>query len=313
MASRSRKRGVLSHVRSRPTGAATSRARWARWEVSAASAAAQCRRLFVAERDGRVAGAVRASLLHDSSVGGRAEATPHVHPDHRGHGVGHALAAAAEKHLAAVGATHVYAWTNDEPGTHPFAERHGYRRSRAGRVLRLDLTAAAPPLLPLPTGVRLHTGRDLDADPQSLYVVETEAGADEPSDGPADATTYEDWLRRTWERPFTDLDLTSVVSLDGEVVSFTLAATDGRGRHVSAMPGTRRAFRGRGLARLAKTASLHRARDADCTDAFTGNDAANAPMLAISQAFGYRPFSNEWRYVHELGRGSHGEACCRRP
>ena len=61
------------------------------------------------------------------------------------------------------------------------------------------------------------------------------------------------------------------------------------------MTGTRRAFRGQGLARLAKTASLRRARDAGCTEAFTGNDAANAPMLALNTAFGYRPFAAEWR------------------
>ncbi|GAU66293.1 putative acetyltransferase [Streptomyces sp. NBRC 110611] len=293
------RRLAVPHLLSTPQGVA--------WEISTA-AAAQRRRLFVAERDGRVVGALRASLLHDSSVPGRAEATPHVHPDHRGRGVGHALLTSAEEHLTAVGATHLYAWANDTPGAHAFAERHGYRRTRAGRILRLDLTAAALPPLPspLPPGVRLLTGADLDADPRPLYAVEAEAAADEPGDVPADATTYEDWLRRTWEHPLTDLDLTSVVTLDGEAVSFTLAMTDGRGRYVSAMTGTRRAVRGRGLARLAKTASLHRARDTGCTDAFTGNDAANAPMLAINQSFGYRPFADEWRYVRELRRDAEG-------
>ncbi|MFI9079271.1 GNAT family N-acetyltransferase [Streptomyces sioyaensis] len=154
----------------------------------------------------------------------------------------------------------------------------------------------------LPPGVRLHTGADFEADPRRLYEADAEAAADEPGDVPADAIAYEGWLLRTWEHPPLDLDLTSVVTVDGEIASFTLAATDGRTRYSCATAGTRRAFRGRGLARLAKTASLRRARAAGYTEAVTGNDAANAPMLAVDQAFGYRPCAGEWRCVHELRR-----------
>ncbi|WP_310717604.1 GNAT family N-acetyltransferase [Streptomyces lydicus] len=268
------------------------------------AAPAQSLRLIVAELDGRIVGAVRATLLHDSSVPGRAAAALHVHPDHRGRGIGHALLTSAEEHLSAAGATRLFAWAVDAPGPHAFAENRGYRRTRPARFLRLDLAAAAltPLPSPLPSGVRLRTGADLDADPRPLHAADAEVSADEPGDVAADAMTYEDWLVRTWEHPLIDLDLTSVVTVDGEVAAYSLAATDGLGRYTSAMTGTRRAFRGQGLARLAKTASLHRARDAGCTEAFTGNDAANAPMLAINRAFGYQQFAAEWRYAKELGR-----------
>lgn len=274
------------------------------WEVSTAPTARQLR-LFVAELDGRVVGSTRAALLYDSSVPGQAAATPYTHPDFRGRGIGHALLTSAEEHLSAVGATHLFAWAVDEPDSLAFAERHGYRRTRPARYLRLDLATAALPPLPtaLPPGVELRTGADLEADPRLLYTADAEASADEPGDVATDTMTYEDWLLHTWEHPSVDLDLTSVVTVDGEVAAFSLAATDGLGYYSSAMTGTRRAFRGRGLARLAKTASLCRARDAGCTEAFTGNDSANAPMLAINRAFGYRPFAEEWRYVRELGRG----------
>ena len=126
--------------------------------------------------------------------------------------------------------------------------------------------------------------------------------ADEPGDVTCDAMAYDDWLLHTWEHPHIDLDLTSVVTVDGEIAAFALAATDGRARYSSAMTGTRRAFRGQGLARLAKTASLRRARDAGCTEAFTHNDADNVPMLAVNHAFGYRPFAGAWRYVREAAR-----------
>lgn len=64
--------------------------------------------------------------------------------------------------------------------------------------------------------------------------------------------------------------------------------------------GTRRAFRGRGLARTVKHDSLTRSRAAGYREAFTGNDADNAPMLAVNRWFGYEPFLSEWRYVKEL-------------
>ena len=67
------------------------------------------------------------------------------------------------------------------------------------------------------------------------------------------------------------------------------------------MTGTARAHRGRGLAKLAKTDSLHRARAAGHTDAVTGNDAGNGPMLAINKWLGYEIRATEVQHVRELG------------
>ncbi|MFG2207733.1 GNAT family N-acetyltransferase [Streptomyces sp. NPDC048638] len=290
------RRASLPFLVSTPQGVA--------WQVAGAPPA-QRLRLFVAESDGRVVGSVHSGLLHESSVPGQGAASPQVHPDHRRRGVGGALLTAAEQHLSAAGATRLFAWAVDEPGPLAFARLRGYRPSRPAHCLRLDLTAAALPPLPgeLPPGVRVCTGADFGADPRPLFAADAEAAADEPGDVAADALDYDDWLRTTWEHPCIDLDLTSVVTVDGRVAAFSLALTDGLGRYSSAMTGTRRAFRGRGLARLAKNHSLHRARDAGCTEAFTGNDATNAPMLAINRAFGYRPFGGEWRCVREVGQG----------
>jgi hypothetical protein len=67
------------------------------------------------------------------------------------------------------------------------------------------------------------------------------------------------------------------------------------------MTGTARAHRGRGLAKLAKNDSLHRARAAGYTEAFTGNDTGNGPMLAINKWFGYEICATEVHHVRELG------------
>lgn len=85
------------------------------------------------------------------------------------------------------------------------------------------------------------------------------------------------------------------------MAAFSAANTDGLTRYWSGMTGTRRAYRNRGLAKLAKTDSLHRARAVGYTDAYTGNDADNGPMLAINTWFGYRICATEVRHVHNIG------------
>ncbi|MFH8345692.1 GNAT family N-acetyltransferase [Streptomyces sp. NPDC018045] len=271
------------------------------WDVAQAPAARRLR-VFVAEAGGRVVGMAKASVRHDSSTPGQGVATALVDPGFRGRGAGSALLDAAEDHLAGVGTRHLHAYAHDDPRSLAFAQRRGYRRLRPARYLRLDLAhAVLPPLSArLPPGTELRTAADLGADPRPLFEADAEVTADEPDDLTVDAMTYEDWLVHTWEHPVIDLDLTTVVTVGGEIAAFSLAGTDGRGRYSSQMTGSRRAHRGRGLAKLAKTASLLRARDAGCTEAFTSNDAENAPMLAINATLGYRPFTTEWHCVRAL-------------
>ncbi|POX36645.1 GNAT family N-acetyltransferase [Streptomyces sp. Ru73] len=271
------------------------------WEAVNAPAA-QHFQILVAELDGRLIGAAKTGLVHDSTLPGQAVANPMVHPAHRGHGAGRALLAAAEERLAALGATRISAWVGDDGRSPEFAERNGYRRSRTSRFLRLDLARTPLPPLPdrLPPGVELRTAADFGADPHPLYVLDAEATCDEPGDMPSDAMSYEDWLTSTWEHPDIDLGLTTVAVVDGEPAAFSAVAADGLGRCSSAMTGSKRAFRGRGLAKLAKLRALHEARAAGCTEAFTGNDATNAPMLAINRAFGYQPYATEWRCLRDL-------------
>ncbi|QGV81407.1 GNAT family N-acetyltransferase [Streptomyces ficellus] len=260
-------------------------------------------RLLVAEKDGEVVGTAYVGVAYDSSEPGQAYATPHVHPDHRGHGAGGLLLRTAEEHLAAEGATSLYAYVMDEPGSLGFAEKRGYRPTRSSHFQRLDLTGTDLPELPgtLPPGVALRTAADYEADPRPMFVADAEATADEPSDIATDFDDYEDWIRHTWNNPLLDRDLSTVVTVDGEVAAYTAAFTDGGTRYVSGMTGTLRAHRGRGLAKLAKTDSLRRARAAGCTDAYTCNDGANGPMLAINKWFGYEVCATEVRHVRTLG------------
>ncbi|MFF4582756.1 GNAT family N-acetyltransferase [Streptomyces sp. NPDC001373] len=261
-------------------------------------------RLLVAETaDGRVVGTAHVGLAHDSPRPGQSYVNACVDPAARACGAGTALLRAAEEHLAEHGAVDAYAWVLAEPANRSFAERHGYRPSRSSKFLRLNLVEAALPPLPreLPAGVEVRPASAFAADPRPLFEADAEATADEPSDVPASLDDYQRWLDGVWHDPTLDHELTSVVLVDGAVAAFSAARTDGRTRYSSAMTGTRRAFRGRGLAKLAKTDSLRRARAAGYTDAFTGNDAGNGPMLAINEWFGYEICATETRYTKKLG------------
>ncbi|MFJ3928112.1 GNAT family N-acetyltransferase [Streptomyces sp. NPDC090022] len=261
-------------------------------------------RILVAQTpDGHVVGTAQAGIAHDSPEPGRSYLNAYVDPAHRGRGAGTALLRTAEAYLAAEGAVDVYAWVLDEPGHRAFAERHGYRASRSAHFLRLDLTAGTLPAPPdaLPAGVELRPGSAFAADPRPLFEADAETTADEPGDIDTEFDDYEDWVRHTWNNPDLDKDLTTVVLVDGAVAAFTAALTDGGTRYASAMTGTLRAHRGRGLARLAKADSLRRARAAGYTEAFTGNDAGNAPMLAVNARFGYEICATEVRHAKRLG------------
>ncbi|MGW5615942.1 N-acetyltransferase family protein [Streptomyces sp. NPDC003877] len=255
---------------------------------------------LVAEEDGEIIGTAQVSVAHDSPEPGQGSANIYVRPGRRHRGAGSLLLRTAEERLAALGLTKLFAWVLDEPENRVFAERNGFRASRSAYFLRLDLARALPPRQDPPAGVELRTAADFADDPRALFDLDAEVVADEPSDIDVEFTDYEAWLEENWRHPLLNRDLTTVAVVDGRPAAFSVAHTDGT-RYGTAMTGTAREFRGRGLAKLAKNDSLHRARAAGYTEAFTGNDTGNEPMIAINTWFGYEIAATEVRYVRELG------------
>ncbi|MFJ9339597.1 GNAT family N-acetyltransferase [Streptomyces sp. NPDC101733] len=291
------RRAALPFMVNTPAGVA--------YEVARAHPGSHLRVLIAEDRDGLALGTARVGIAHDSPEPGQGFVNAYVDPAHRGLGVGTALLRVAEEHLVARGAVDSYAWVLDEPAHRAFAERHGYRPSRSAHFLGLDLASAALPPRPvaasLPAGVELRPGSAFAADPRPLFEADAEVSADEPSDLPVELDDYADWLDGVWNDPTLDHELTTVALVDGVVAAFSAARTDGVDRYSSAMTGTRRAFRGRGLAKLAKTDSLHRAREAGYTVAFTGNDTGNGPMLAVNRWLGYEIRATEIRHTKTSG------------
>ncbi|MFE0651738.1 GNAT family N-acetyltransferase [Streptomyces sp. NPDC059534] len=260
-------------------------------------------RLLVAvAEDGGIVGTAQVGIAHDAPEPGIGYVNVYVDPAYLGRGAGTLLLRTAEEYLAERGAHTLYSWVLDAPENRAWAERHGYAPSRSAHFLRLDLTTAElPPLQAPPAGVELRTAEDFAADPRPLFELDAVTTADEPGDVGTELADYAHWRETTWDHPHLDRALTTVVLVDGVPAAFSAAQTDGLGRYCSGMTGTAPAFRGRGLAKLAKNTSLHRARAAGCTEAFTGNDAGNGPMLAINAWFGYEIGATEVRHVRTIG------------
>ncbi|MER5640113.1 GNAT family N-acetyltransferase [Kitasatospora sp. NPDC002227] len=256
-------------------------------------------RLLLAELDGRVAGSARVTVHTDSSVPGQGSANVSVLPAARGRGAGRALLAAAEQHLTAHGVTTVHSWVDDTPEALAFAGARGYRKGRQAHFARLDLTGELRPVPALPPGVELRTVASFAADPSPIYRLDVAGTEDEPGEVDAAGQEYESWLEEVWRHPEQDHELATVALVDGVPAAFSAVRTDGATRYWSAFTTTAAAFRGRGLAKLAKTDSLHRARAAGLTQAYTNNDDSNAPMLAVNAWLGYEICASEWQFTRE--------------
>ncbi|MFE7131573.1 GNAT family N-acetyltransferase [Streptomyces sp. NPDC057638] len=258
---------------------------------------------LVAELDGEIAGVADAALLPDSREPGRAELSVRVDPARRGRGVGAALLRAAEAHLAAVGAWEVSGWAGDEPAARAFARRHGYRSLDISHIQRLDLARVALPRPSAPPpGVAVRVVAEYENDPRPVHRADIEATTIDPADVEEGYAEYEEWLEHTWGDPLFDRELSTLVVVDGRIVSLAFVESDRDRRCLCAVTATVPERRGRGYATLAKAAALRLARARGMTESFTSNDSGNAAMLAINERFGYAICGGEVRQRRDLAR-----------
>jgi GNAT superfamily N-acetyltransferase len=261
-----------------------------------------CRRWWCAEDGGRVIGWATVGLIVETSEPGVAQLDVDVHPDHRRRGIGSLLLAAGEDHARAVGARRAYAWARGDDATTAFARRHGFAHRSSSQMLVLDPRTVEPP--DVPAGVEVRPFSEFAGDPRELFDVDAVAMLDEPNEITLDALAYDVWLERWWNQPLVDKDASMAAVLDGRAVSLTWLHSDREhGRAGNNGTGTLPAYRGRGLARLAKQASLVSAAELGTTRVYTGNDETNAPMLAINRRLGYEPCSTMSTWTREYVTG----------
>lgn len=236
-------------------------------------------RRAVCEVDGRVVGVARLRVHDDDDNAG---VMVMVDPFHRSRGLGSALLQWAEPLLQSSGSVRATAIVEDDDGSRAAADRWGYRLTRSFQKVAVDPSSVPEPQ-PAPPG---HEVVALDGvGPRAIWEAHQQVARDDPS-GLTLPQPYEEWLAG-WDDPRSRPDLGRAVLFDGALAAYTLvgAAED---RAWSDMTGTLPAHRGRGLALLAKQHALRACAAAGIELAFTGNDQANLPMVAVNRRLGYR-------------------------
>ena len=261
------------------------------------SAARRMLSLVCEDAAGRVIACGSTGLHIDSTVDGEYAMSVVVDPGYRRQGAGslvyERLRAYQDEHRAA----RVVARAA-EPEAVAFAERRGFEPSRSERISRLELSELPEPP-GVPDGYRLAPLSEVD-DLASVYAWESAVAGDIPADHPYAPPPYGIWLEEVIGHPHLDHDASVLLFHGGTVAAMTQIERVGD-RLWSGLTGTRPEHRGRGLGTVVKAYGLARARDAGARTAYTSNDEANAPMLAVNVRLGYRPHVTQRLLVRRAG------------
>jgi GNAT superfamily N-acetyltransferase len=250
--------------------------------------------MLAAEVDGRMVGWSNAWRNTYSPEPGVGFLDVIVAPDHQRRGLGARLMSGSLEHLDAIGIHKARAMSVDGAAQRAVAARFGFVEVYASSTSALDPGTVEP--LPVPEGVMLRSFAEIE-DPRPIYDLDHEVSRDVPGDDDFGSMTFEQWKAQMWHTVFADVDASLVAYVDGQPAAVTMLRIDRPShRAQNNLTGTRRSYRGRGLARLLKTHSLHRAALAGATIAFTDNDETNTAMLNINRELGYRHSSRrvEW-------------------
>jgi RimJ/RimL family protein N-acetyltransferase len=233
-------------------------------------------RVWVAEEEGRVVGFALARFKWATS-------SPDVGRI-RGHVASHELFEQAEQHLLSHGARTIV--THGPSESWPLFEHRGYAPSREVIVSALE---PRPVQLSARDDVLVRSLRDLADREHEVYSLYMETDADMPGELVEDNVSFDEWYAETLEHPDLARDGSFVVLLDDRPVALAFLAVD-RDRQLgwNEMTGTLAEHRGRGLATLAKLATVQWAAEQGLRCVYTSNDGENVAMLAVNRRLGYR-------------------------
>ena len=262
---------------------------------------------WLAEDGGEVVGCAHAHFDRYSGRPDVAFVEVAVRAPWRQRGLGGLLYEAAEEHLRTHGAGRLLGEGADDPATMRFAAARGWRHTMTRRLSSLD-----PRSVDLAEFTRLRAEKaregfalasfeELRDRPRDVFDVDAAASRDIPLDEPMTKFEFDQWHKDHWENPQITFDGSFAVLVDGRPVSFAMLHADlETGKADNDMTGTVREYRGRGLARLAKLASIAWAAENGITAITTENDETNAAMLALNVSLGYRPVATQLAFVRDL-------------
>jgi GNAT superfamily N-acetyltransferase len=262
--------------------------------------------LWVAEAENRIVGWAETRIRWTTSVRDVGDLWVYVVPSERSRGFGAALYSEAERYLLGLEARVLESWTYTDAGAR-LLEARGFRSTGKEQVSVLEPDRADLTMLPAleaqkaAEGFRLAALRDVRDRVEQLHRVYAAASADVPEFFREDDVRLEEWRRETLEHPQLSQEGSFVVVAGDQPVALAFVEVDAPARiAANEMTGTLPEFRGRGLARLAKLASIRWATQHDISAIQTGNAHDNAAMLSLNKSLGYRPVQTETHFVREV-------------
>lgn len=221
-----------------------------------------------------------------------------VLPEARRRGTGSELLRTISRHARSIGKAAIQIGVSEgRPEGEAFLRRHGFVEYERARMATLDLAGLERPPIDPPDGVRLTS---LEASPElvaGVHAVAEATFADIPGGDPIVAGDLAEFRARDVERPSIPPGgfAIAVESATARVIGYaSLIFQPGSTKLVwNDMTAVLPEWRGRGVARALKRATIGWAIDNGLEAIETGNDVANGPMKAVNAALGYRPLPDE--------------------
>ena len=255
---------------------------------------------FLAELDGRAVGAATVGRIYVFAPDFPALwAVIGVLPDARRAGIGGRLLGEVSEVARSREKTQLYLrCAEDRPEAIEFLANRGFSELERSKTVRLELAGRPVPAVTPPAGIELTT---LAARPdlvEGVHAVAIETFPDVPGgDAPMAVGDLAEFRARDVDRPSVPNDafFVAVDSGSGRAVGYACLVMQPGSTTVAYhdMTAVLRAYRGRGIARELKHATIAWAIENGLTALETGNDEANAPMRAVNARLGYEPLPDE--------------------
>ena len=214
---------------------------------------------------------------------------------HRRQGIGSELLDALLHALEEVGATRATGFVRFSEEGERWATARGWERKLTGPLIAVDPRTI--PEASLPAG--FYFAPMAEAGPEAVYDAVVEAARDEPRPEPIDSIPYDDFISE-WSHPDVDFQVSTVVCEGDRVVAFTeMRLVGDRAQH--GFTGTRRDYRGRGLATAVKCVALRAAASRGVTRVTTSNAEENVSMRAVNRKLGFVPIGEHVIFGRDLG------------